>query len=63
MHKNSVKRIIILIVITVLLFGLSACKQSKNPEVTMLIDGYGEIVIELFPKKAPNTVKNFINLV
>ena len=36
---------------------------SDNPEVAMKIEGYGEIVIELYPNIAPNTVNNFIYLV
>jgi peptidyl-prolyl cis-trans isomerase B (cyclophilin B) len=36
---------------------------STNPEVAMDIDGYGAIVIELYPDIAPNTVNNFIYLV
>ena len=36
---------------------------TDNPTVAMEIDGYGAIVIELYPKIAPNTVNNFISLV
>lgn len=36
---------------------------SENPEVAMKIEKYGEIVIELYPDIAPNTVNNFIYLV
>lgn len=36
---------------------------SSNPEVAMEIKNYGEIVIELYPDVAPNTVNNFISLV
>lgn len=35
----------------------------QNPVVTMLIEGYGNIAIELYPDMAPNTVANFIHLV
>jgi len=34
-----------------------------NPIVTLEIEKRGEIKIELYPKIAPNTVNNFINLV
>lgn len=37
--------------------------DTKNPVVAMEISGYGAIVIELYPKVAPNTVNNFIYLV
>ncbi len=36
---------------------------DKNPVVAMDIQGYGAIVIELYPEYAPNTVNNFISLV
>lgn len=36
--------------------------DTKNPLVAMQIEGYGAIVIELYPKVAPNTVNNFISL-
>lgn len=35
----------------------------ENPVVAMYIENYGSIVIELYPKIAPNTVSNFISLV
>lgn len=34
----------------------------QNPVVTMNIEGYGNIAIELYPDIAPNTVTNFIAL-
>ena len=37
--------------------------KTDNPVVAMYIEDYGSIVIELFPKVAPNTVNNFISLV
>ena len=36
---------------------------SKNPVVTLKINGEDEIKIELYPDVAPNTVNNFISLV
>lgn len=38
-------------------------KGNKNPIVTLEIQDMGIIKIELYPKIAPNTVKNFISLV
>lgn len=45
--------------------SLTGCtqKNAKYPTVTMTIKGKGDIVIELYPKKAPETVANFVNLV
>lgn len=37
--------------------------DTKNPVVAMYIEGYGSIVMELYPDIAPNTVNNFISLV
>lgn len=37
--------------------------ESKNPIVTLEIEGGGTIKIELYPQIAPNTVKNFISLI
>ena len=35
----------------------------KNPTVEMKIRNYGTLKIELYPDKAPETVKNFLSLV
>lgn len=37
--------------------------NKENPIVAMYIEGYGSIVMELYPDTAPNTVNNFIALV
>ena len=37
--------------------------ETKNPVVALYIEKYGSVVIELYPKIAPNTVNNFISLV
>lgn len=36
--------------------------KTENPLVAMDIEGYGAIVIELYPNMAENTVNNFISL-
>lgn len=51
-----------IILIFVLLLTLTGC-TNKNPIVTMEIENYGSIEIELYPKAAPNTVANFVSLV
>lgn len=50
-----------LIIVSVLL--LTGCSTNKNPLVTMEIQDYGTIEIELYPKIAPNTVANFVTLI
>ncbi|MCV2232180.1 peptidylprolyl isomerase [Paracholeplasma manati] len=37
--------------------------KPTNPQVVMVVQGFGTIEIELFPEVAPNTVYNFIDLV
>lgn len=37
--------------------------MTKNPEVTIKMQNGDEIKIELYPTKAPNTVRNFIELI
>ena len=37
--------------------------NTSNPVAALLIDGYGAVVIELYPDVAPNTVNNFISLI
>lgn len=36
--------------------------MSKNPEITIHMENEGKIKIELYPNKAPNTVRNFVEL-
>lgn len=43
--------------------GINKTKKDNNPIVTMEVEGYGTIKIELYPDMAPNTVKNFVALV
>jgi len=35
----------------------------NNPKIKFTITGFGEITAELYPDKAPETVKNFLSLV
>ena len=37
--------------------------ETDNPVVAMYIEGYGSVVMELYPDIAPNTVNNFISLI
>lgn len=68
--KKFEKILLILIVVILILaivfvtanFAMSKINKKANPVVTMEIDGYGTVKIELYPNMAPNTVKNFIRL-
>lgn len=51
-----------LIVLTILIFAGSAIAEDINPKV-VLETSKGKIVLELYPDKAPETVKNFLNYV
>lgn len=52
---------IVLIIMAVFLLG--GCESKQNPIVTMEIQDYGTIEIELYPDYAPNTVANFVTLI
>ena len=56
--------ILVIALIGVLCYGYyeKFAKETKNPIATMVIEGYGEVKIELYPDIAPNTVANFIRL-
>lgn len=63
--KNIIIIIVILVVIAIigaLCYGYYKKITFKNPIVTMDIEGYGTIKLELYPDIAPNTVRNFIRL-
>ena len=51
-----------LLTLTLLLPMLAWAAEKQNPQV-LLETNYGNIVIELFPDKAPETVKNFLQYV
>lgn len=54
---------LVVLVITIRYMVFNKPKEVVNPKVTMKIKDKGDIVIELYPDKAPNTVANFMNLV
>ena len=58
----KLKKIIIILLSILCLTGCGK-KEYNNPVVTMNIKNYGTIKIELYPKYAPNTVANFVNLI
>ncbi|MBQ6841321.1 MAG: peptidylprolyl isomerase [Bacilli bacterium] len=58
------KKIFLFLVATLLLVtGCGKEMPEENPIVTMTIKNYGDVVIELYPDKAFNTVANFVNLI
>jgi len=66
--SGKVFTIIALIIVVALIGGISygyylkLTEEIKNPIVTMEIEEYGTIKLELYPEVAPNTVANFVAL-
>ena len=60
--KRITKLISLLAAVCLLLSVLSACGDKKNPMATLTLEDGDEILIYLYPDKAPNTVANFITL-
>ena len=56
------KKIIPSTILFSLLIFVHACESEKNPTVIMETS-LGMITLQLFPKKAPNTVKNFLSYI
>ena len=71
-EKKSITKIIVSIVallcvlaiLVILCVGYvkKATTKIQNPIVTMEVENYGTIKLELYPDKAPNTVTNFVKL-
>lgn len=61
----SIALILILGIIAYMAYGYyhKATLKAQNPVVTMEIENYGTVKIELYPEMAPNTVRNFIKLI
>lgn len=69
MKKKSNVLIIIALIVLIVLIGTicygyykNITMEVKNPIVTMEVENFGTIKLELYPDKAPETVKNFIAL-
>ncbi len=70
--KNKKILITILVILIIGFIGLmiyfsthekKIVMPEENPIVYMTFEGYGDLVMELYPDKAYNTVANFVNLV
>lgn len=68
MKKNI--GLVVAIVLILVLIGyvitsnvVTATRKIENPIVTMEVENFGTVKIELYPDMAPNTVANFINLI
>lgn len=65
------KKVMMILIVVVLLVGIAtlafgyykkATLNISNPIATIEVENFGTIKIELYPDKAPETVKNFIKL-
>ena len=70
MKNNKLALSIIALIFVLILGGFlaygyyqKATYKLQRPIVSMEIEGYGTIKMELYPDMAPNTVKNFIKLI
>ncbi|MBQ9658179.1 MAG: peptidylprolyl isomerase [Clostridia bacterium] len=71
MKKNKTKNVLLIIALAIVIVLLAtlcygyfkkATMEIKNPIVTMEVENYGTIKIELDPENAPESVANFVNL-
>jgi len=63
MKKMKYLIVSFLLVLTITGCGTKNNEKYDNPIVSMEIENYGTIEIELYPEYAPNTVANFVNLI
>ena len=66
MKKDDFRRILIilvLIIISIFIFKSAGSDKPLNPIATIVMKNGSEIEIELYPDKAPNTVRNFVSLI
>lgn len=69
MKKSGIICTIVALILVIVLIGLiclgyyrKVTEKVKNPIVTMEVEGYGTIKLELYPEIAPSTVANFVAL-
>ncbi|MBE6992691.1 MAG: peptidylprolyl isomerase [Ruminococcaceae bacterium] len=63
MNKRYIRLIAVILSLTMILCFVSGCgKTDINPRATITMADGAEIVVMLYPDKAPNTVANFISL-
>lgn len=62
---STIMLLIVAILAGMLVYGYirKETYEIKRPLVSMEIEGYGTIKMELYPEMAPNTVENFIKLI
>ena len=65
--KNKLTYSIAALIIVIIIGGFlgygyykKATNNLQRPVVSMEVEGYGTVKMELYPDMAPNTVKNFV---
>ena len=62
MKRRILATTALMLVLSLSLILLSGCGKTQNPLATITLSDGSEILIYLYPDKAPNTVANFISL-
>lgn len=57
------KNFAVVFMVFILIIALGGCMNNKTPVVEIVMEDGGVMVLELYPKYAPETVENFLNLV
>ena len=60
--RRLTRLLALLMAICLLCGAFSGCGDKKNPMATLTLEDGDQILIYLYPNKAPNTVANFISL-
>ena len=60
--KTSKRLLALLLAACIMVCCFAGCGSKKNPLATLTLEDGDEILIYLYPDKAPNTVANFISL-
>ena len=60
--KQLTKILAVLLAVCLMVGAFSGCGNKKSPMATLTLEDGDEILIYLYPNKAPNTVANFISL-
>ena len=62
MMRKTMKNLSFVLLLTMLITVLAGCDDTPNPRATITLEDGREMVVILYPEKAPNTVANFISL-
>ncbi len=60
--KRLTRFLAVTLAVCMMLCALTGCGSKKSPMATLTLEDGDEIMIYLYPDKAPNTVANFISL-